>query len=74
MGSSTLLAEPSFWHVFFYLVRVIRVAEIGVVWLGYVRTYCVPIAALNQNKRSRTLFGRPPNKKAVVSNSSMGLF
>ena len=26
-----------------------------VAWLVYVRTYCVPIATLNQNKRSRLL-------------------
>ena len=33
----------------------IRVAWL-VTWLVYVRTYCVPIAALNQNKRTRLLY------------------
>ena len=41
-------------------------ADIRVVWLVYllvyVRTYCVPITTLNQNKQnSITLFGRRPN-------------
>ena len=27
-----------------------------VAWLVYVRTYCVPIATLNQNKRSRSFY------------------
>ena len=27
-----------------------------VAWLVYVRTYCVPIATLNQNMRSRLLY------------------
>ena len=30
-----------------------RAADIRVAWLVYVRTYCVPIATLNQNKRTR---------------------
>ena len=55
MGSSTLLAELSFRHVF-YLVRVVRVADTRVAWLVYVRTCCVPIATLNQNERSRLLY------------------
>ena len=42
--------ELSFRHAF-YLVRVVRVA-----WPVYVRTYCVPTATLNQNKRSRLLY------------------
>ena len=29
-----------------------RAADIQVAWLVYVRTYCVPIATLNQNKPS----------------------
>ena len=37
-----------------------RATDIRVVglftWLVYVRTYCVPIATLNQNKRSRLLY------------------
>ena len=55
MGSSTLLAELSFRDVF-YLVRDVRVGDILVAWLVYVRTYCGPIATLNQNKRSRLLY------------------
>ena len=31
-------------------------ADIRVAWLVYVRTYCVPIATLNQNKRSPSLY------------------
>ena len=30
-----------------------RAADIRVAWLVYVRTYCVPVATLNQNKRTR---------------------
>jgi len=33
-----------------------HVAYIRFPWLVYVRTYCVPIATLNQNKRSRLLY------------------
>ena len=33
-----------------------RTADIRVAWLVYVRMYCVPIATLNQNKRSQKLF------------------
>ena len=33
-----------------------RAADIRVAWLVYVRTHCVPIATLNQNKRTRLLF------------------
>ena len=33
-----------------------RAADIRVAWLVYVRTYCVPIATLNQNKRTRLLY------------------
>ena len=56
MGSSTPPAKLSFRHAF-YLVGVVRVADIiRVAWLVYVRTYCVPIATLNQNKRSRLLY------------------
>ena len=54
VGSSTLLTELSLPHGF-YLVRVVGVANIHVTWLVYVRTYCVPIATLNQNKPSRSL-------------------
>ena len=54
MGSSTLRAELSFRHAF-YFVRDVRVADIPVAWLAYVRTYCVPIATLNHSKRSRLL-------------------
>ena len=32
------------------------VADIRVAWLVYVRTYWVPIATLNQNKRTRLLY------------------
>ena len=52
MGARTLIAELSFRHSF-YLVRVVLVEDIRVAWLVYVRTYYVPIATLNQNKRSR---------------------
>ena len=33
-----------------------RAADIRVAWLVYIRTYCVPIATLNQNKRTRLLY------------------
>ena len=33
-----------------------RAADIRLAWLVYVRTYCVPIATLNQNKRTRLLY------------------
>ena len=33
-----------------------RAADIRVIWLVYVRTYCVPIATLNQNKGTRLLY------------------
>ena len=33
-----------------------RAANIRVAWLVYVRTYCVPIATLDQNKRFRLLY------------------
>ena len=55
VGSSTLLAELSFWYAF-YLVQDVHVADIRVAWLVYIYTYCVPIATLNQNKRSRLLY------------------
>ena len=55
LGSSTLLAELSFRHTF-NLVRVVRVANIYVPWFAYIRTYCVPIASSNQNKRYRLLY------------------
>ena len=54
-GSSTLLAELTFRHTF-YLVRDVHVADIPVAWLVYVRTYCVPISTLNQNKRPPLLY------------------
>ena len=53
--SSTMLTELSFRHCF-QLVRLVRVTDIHVAWLVYVRTYCVPIATLSQNKRSRLLY------------------
>ena len=56
VGSSTLLAELSFWHAFYLIVRVIRVANIHVTCLVYIRTFCVPIATLNQNKLSQLLY------------------
>ena len=55
VGSSTLIAELSFRHAF-SLVRFVLVADIHVARLVYVRTYCVPIATLNQNGRSRLLY------------------
>ena len=33
-----------------------RETDIRVAWPVYVRTYCVPIATLNQNKRTRLLY------------------
>ena len=42
------LWELSFRHAF-YLVRVVRLADIHVAWLVYIRTYCVPIAILMLN-------------------------
>ena len=33
-----------------------RVGHIPVAWLVYARTYCVPIATLNQNKGTRLLY------------------
>ena len=56
VGSSTLLAELSFWHAFYLIVRVIHVANIHVTCLVYIHTFCVPIATLNQNKRSQLLY------------------
>ena len=42
-------------------------ADIRVAWLVYVRTYCVPIATLNQNKRTRLLYlGDSQIKKVVI--------
>ena len=55
--SSTMLTELSFRHGF-QLVRVVRLADIHVAWLVYVRTYCVLIATSSQNKRSRLLYLR----------------
>ena len=42
--------------------------DIRVPWLVYVCTYCVPIATLNQNKRTRLFlyFGRRSNKKRAA--------
>ena len=52
VGSSTLLGKLSFRYGFVLVFESIHVA-----WLVYVRTCWVPIATLNQNKRS----GRRPN-------------
>ena len=63
VGSSTLLAELFFQHSS-NLVGDVRVADICVAWLVYIRTYCVPIATLNQNKKSQLLyFGPCANRK-----------
>ena len=45
-----------------------HMADIRVPWFVYVRTYCVPIATLNQNKRTRLFlyFGRRSNKKRAA--------
>ena len=71
MGSSTLLAELSFFPAAFYLVRVVRVADIGVAWLVYLA--CLPSHVLRaycnfESKQavSITLFGRRPNKKSLI--------
>ena len=76
MGSSTLLAELSFRHAF-YLVRVVRVVDIGVAWLVYFRTYSVPVSSLTQNKRSRKLClgdakikSKQPVKSRMMTSSS----
>ena len=47
----TYSSQLSFLHGF-YLVRVV----IHVAWLACGCTYCVPLATLNQNKRSRFLY------------------
>ena len=49
------LWELSFQYAF-YRVRVVRAAEIRVAQFVYVRTYCAPIATLNQNKQSRLIY------------------
>ena len=40
-------------------------------WLGYVRTYCVPTATLNQNKRSRLLY--LGDAKLIIDSSKLCL-
>ena len=55
VGSSTPLAEFPFWHAF-YRVQVLRMADFRVTWLVYIRSYCVPMANLNQQKRSQKLY------------------
>ena len=66
VASSTLSAELSLRHAF-YVVRVVRVAEIiRVAWLVYIRTYCVPIATSNQNRRSRLLYLGDAQTKIIV--------
>ena len=52
--SSTLLAELFLRHSS-NLVRDVCVADICVTWLVYIHMYCVPIATLNQNKKSQLL-------------------
>ena len=54
MGLRTLLAEL-FSGMLFTLYETFA-WHIRVAWLVYVRTYCVPIAILTQNNRSRLLF------------------
>ena len=44
-----------------------RAADIRVAWPVYVRTYCVPIATVNQNKRTRLLDLGDPNKKYLLA-------
>ena len=44
-----------------------RAADIRVAWPVYVRTYCVPIATVNQNKRTRLLDLGDPNKKHLLA-------
>ena len=68
LRSSTLLTELSFRRAF-YVVRV--VVRVVLTWLIYVRAYCVPIATLNQNKRSRKLyFGWRPNNDCTFAQQS----
>ena len=55
VGCGTLLAELSFRHAF-HIVRAVRVADILVHWLVYVRMYCVLFTTLNQNKRTRLIY------------------
>ena len=66
VASSIPSSELSLGHPF-YLVRVVCVAEIiRVAWLVYIGTYCVPIATLNQNKRSRLLYLGDAQIKIIV--------
>ena len=54
-----LFAVRSLWVVCRkdkFCVLTQRAADIRVAWPVYVRTYCVPIATLNQNKRTRLLY------------------
>ena len=65
------LRELSFGHAF-YLIRVVRVADISVTWLVYLaclrshllRSYC---NFASKRAISITLFGRRPNKKTYVN-------
>ena len=43
-----------------------RAADIRVAWLIYARTHCVPIAILNQNKRTRLLYSFEPKLCRMV--------
>ena len=70
VGSSTLIAELSFWHAI-YLARVIRVADIiRVTWLVYLaclRSYVLRACSNFDSKHaiSITLFERRPNSNTV---------
>ena len=59
VGSITLLAELSFRQLFTlyesFVWQTLASLELFT-WLVYLRTYCVRIATLNQNKRSRLLY------------------
>ena len=65
------LRELSFRHAF-YLVRVVRVADISVTWLVYLACLRSHLLRSNCNFESKrailiTLFGRRPNKKMYVN-------
>ena len=65
VGSSTMPAELSFRHAF-YLIRVVRVADIRVAWLVYLAYLHSQVLRAYFNFESKqaisiTLFGRRPN-------------
>ena len=51
-----------------------REAHIAVAWLVYARTYCVPIATLNQNKGTRLLYLGDAQIIMTTASLAQGLF